>query len=320
MPAMLEPSRPIGVILMSFGTPATVDDVPDYLTRVRGGRPFPPAFVEEFKGRFRMIGGSPLLKITLAQAKALQELLNAAATPGERYSVVVGMRHAPPMIDEAMAHLAAVDRITDVVGIIMAPQQTPGVMAGYYAAAEAAKPVLGPQGRLRIAKAWHTVPVFLDGLSRRVREALDRLPAAERAAIPVVMSAHSLPKSVVALEPAYTRMLHDTAAAVASRVGLPKERWRFSYQSAGQSTEEWLKPDLKEVLPQIAKEGRKSVLIAPIQFLADHLEILYDVDIAARRDAEAVGLKLHRIEALNTAPELITALAEVVRRERSELR
>jgi ferrochelatase len=293
--------------------------VPDYLTRVRGGRPFPPEFVEDFKSRFRLIGGSPLLKITHAQAKGLQEILNATATPGERYQVVVGMRHAPPMIDEAMAHLAAVDGVQKVIAIIMAPQQTPGVMSGYYAAAQAAQPVLGSEGVLRIAPAWHTVPAFLDGLARRLREALDRLSPGECAAIPVVMSAHSLPKHVVSKEPAYTQMLHDTAAAVAARVGLSSNRWRFSYQSAGQSDEEWLKPDLKEVLPQIAKEGHKAVLIAPVQFLADHLEILYDIDIAAKRDAEAVGLKLHRIEGLNTAPELIAALAEVVRRERSAL-
>ena len=315
---MHDSPTPIGVMLMSFGTPATIDDVPNYLTRVRGGRPFPPEFVEDFKNRFRMIGGSPLLKITLAQAKALQDLLNASAKPGERYNVVVGMRHAPPMIDEAMAHLAAVDGVREVIGIIMAPQQTPFVMSGYYAAAEAAKPVLGPEGVLRMAKAWHTVPAFLDGLARRVREAQERFPASERATLPVVMSAHSLPKSVVSKEPAYTQMLHDTAAAVAARAGLSKAQWRFSYQSAGQSAEEWLKPDLKDVLPQIAKEGHKAVLIAPVQFLADHLEILYDIDIAAKAEAEKVGLKMARIEGLNTAPELIQALAEVVRRERSQ--
>lgn len=309
--------RVIGVMLMSFGTPATIDDVPDYLTRVRSGRPFPPAFVEEFKNRFRMIGGSPLLKITIAQANALQELLNKTAKPDERYRVVVGMRHAPPMIDEAMAHLA-VDGVQEVIAIIMAPQQTPGVMAGYYMAVEAQKAMLGPNGVLKVAKAWHTEPAFLDGLTRRVREALAKLSSNERETVHIVMSAHSLPKVAVAREPHYTKMLEETATTLATRLALPKNRWRFCYQSAGQaSTEEWLKPDLKEVLPQVAKESHKSVLIVPVQFLADHLEILYDIDIAAKADCEAVGLKMTRIEGLNTSIELIQALAEVVRRERT---
>jgi ferrochelatase len=163
-----------------------------------------------------------------------------------------------------------------------------------------------------VSEDWHMQPLFLRAVAERIREALEKFPPEERDEVQVLLSAHSMPKRVVEAEPAYIDSLTETAAAVAILAGLPKERWRFCYQSAGHTREEWLKPDFTDVMPQLRDAGTRHVLVAPVQFLADHLEVLYDIDIAARQQAEEAGVKFARIESLNTSPIFIKALAEVV--------
>ena len=306
----------IGIVLMSFGSAATPDDVPSYLASVRGGRAAPPDLVIEFQRRYEVIGASPLLRITLEQASVLETLLNSEAEEGESYRVVVGMRHAPPLIFDALAQLAS-EGIKQVIAIIFSPQYSPIIMNGYHRAIEVAKSSLGPDVTVQVARAWHTLPSFLDALGQRVLEALNRFPPEEREKVPVLMTAHSLPKSVVDREPEFVAQLQETAKAVADRVGLASSRWQFAYQSAGHTAEEWLKPDIKELFPDLIKAGHRSVLVAPIQFLADHLEILYDIDVAARAEAEKAGLRFSRIEMFNVMPEFIRALADVSHRELS---
>ena len=305
----------IGVVLMSFGSVTTPEEVPDYLSRVRGGRPIPKTVVVEMQRRYRSIGGSPLLRITREQASALEALLNDdAGEAAPAYRVTVGMRYAPPYVSDALSELAAAG-IRRVVGIIMAPQHSPIIMGGYHRAVDDARGGLPSDLDVRIAGAWHTVPSFLGALARRVEEALGGYSPADRDRVQVLMTAHSLPKGVVDREPEYLEMLRGTAAEVARRVGLSDDRWRFTYQSAGHSPEEWLKPDIAELFPLLARSGLRDVLVAPVQFLADHLELLYDIDVAAREQAEQAGLELRRIEAFNVMPEFIGALADVVRRE-----
>ncbi|MBI4299020.1 MAG: ferrochelatase [Chloroflexi bacterium] len=305
---------PVGVVLMSFGSPATLEDVPAYMASVRGGRPAAGELVTEFQRRYRVVGGSPLIRITLEQASALEVSLNAEAGKKGSYRVVVGMRHAPPLISEALTKLAS-EGIKRVIAIILSPQYSPIIMGGYHRAVEEASSVLGPYATVRVAGAWHQLPSFLDALAQRVSEALDRFSPQEREEVPVLLTAHSLPKSVVDREPGHIDQLKETAIAVAKRVGLSPDRWWFAYQSAGHTSEEWLKPDLKDLFPSLKAAGHPRVLVVPIQFLADHLEILYDIDIAARDEAEAVGLDLVRIESFNAMPEFIRALADVVHRE-----
>jgi len=301
-----------GVVLMSFGSPRTPAEVPAYLKSVRRGSDAPADTVAEFQRRYRLVGGSPLNRITAAQAAALEAALNEA---GEgRFHVAVGMRHATPWIAEAFEEMAH-QGIARVIAIIMSPQYSPIIMGGYHQAVEAARPVLGARGAVTIAGAWHTLPAFLEAMACRVREALDGLPESERATLPVIFTAHSLPRPVVDREPAYIDQLKETARLVAARVGLPPEQWQFAYQSAGHTAQEWLRPDIKELFPDLRQAGHTRVLIAPIQFLADHLEILYDIDIAAREEADAAGIQMRRIETFNTMPAFITALADVVRRE-----
>ena len=307
-------SPTIGIVLMSFGTVSTPDEVPEFLKRVRGGAEPTPEVVAEMRRRYTLIGGSPLTGITLDQASALEALLNNRSSDGERFRVVVGMRHAPPFVAEAFDTLAK-ESVKRVIAVILSPQHSPILMNGYHQAVAEAKGVLGQDASVTVAGPWHRLPSFIDALAHRVSEALDRLPEGERHTAPVVMTAHSMPKSVVDQEPEYLDMLRETARSVARKAGLAEGRWQLAYQSAGHAPVEWLEPDIKDLFPGLQARGYQSVLVVPIQFLADHLELLYDIDVAAREQAEEAGLALSRTEAFNTMPAFIEALANVVRRE-----
>ena len=326
---------PTGVLLMSFGAAATPQDVPSYLERVRRAKP-PPELVAEFQRRYRLAGGSPLVRNTWAQALALESLLESKdhlnspsrlphsssrrkpgpseATQKKRFTVSIGMRHTPPFIEEGFAQLVA-KGVSQVVGVILSPQYSPYIMGGYHRALEQAREAVALQLPMRVAGAWHTVPAFIDALARRVSDALDECPSAERDEVAVLMTAHSLPKAVADQEPDYLQQLRQTAGTVAQRAGLPPHRWQFAYQSAGHTPQEWLRPDIKELFPTLRQTGHRHALVVPVQFLSDHLEVLYDIDVAAREQAEESGIELRRIQTPCVMPELIQALAEVVRRE-----
>jgi ferrochelatase len=177
---------------------------------------------------------------------------------------------------------------------------------------EAVEKLKKEKNNLLIATDWHAEPFFIEALAEKVTEALDKFPSKIKDTVPVLFSAHSMPKRVIENEPNYINDLKDTAARVALLVGLPKKRWMFCYQSAGHTPEEWLKPDFADVMPELKAKGQTHVLIAPVQFLADHLEILYDVEIGAREQAEENNIQFARTESLNTSPLFIKALAYVV--------
>ncbi len=252
------------------------------------------------------------MRITREQAAALQEELNAQHPDGPTFSVTAGMRFAPPFIAEVAPEVA--DNAQTLVGIIMSPQYSPIIMSGYALALEEAIAGLHrPDLIVKISRDWHLQPYFLQAVAQRVREALDRFPTDIRDRVPVLLTAHSMPKRVVEREPDYIHNLKETAAAVAEQAGLAPNRWMFCYQSAGHTPEEWLKPDFADLMPELKAAGHTHVLIAPIQFLADHLEILYDIEIGAREQAEQYVIQLARTESLNTSPVFIRALAEVVK-------
>ena len=304
---------PVGVVLMTYGSAATAGEVPAYLASVRGGRPAEPALVEEFQRRYRLIGFSPLARITQAQGQALQEMLDAEQGRGA-YRVEVAMLHSEPGIDAVFQRLASAG-VKRVVGIVLSPQWSPIIMGGYTRSVDAAKLHLGEGAEVVVAGPWHLLPEFIEALSERVSEALARFPVQQRERVPVILTAHSLPQPVVDRDPEYLEQLMATVHAVVGRSKLERGRWQFAYQSAGHSPEEWLKPDLKDLFPGLRASGHREVLIVPVQFLADHLEILYDIDVAAREEAEEAGLEFHRIELMNTSPTFIRALAAVVARE-----
>jgi ferrochelatase len=290
-----------GVVLMTYGSPRDLEDVGAYMTRVRGGRVPDDDLLAEFRRRYTVIGMSPLVDITRSQATALGRAL------GPVFAVAAGMRFSEPTVADAVSDVVARGG-QRILGLILSPQYSETLMGGYRAALSGAANGLP----VRTVGAWHLNPAFVDVLASRIRLAL----AAYREPVPVLLTAHSLPRRVVDREPDYVQQLHDTANAVAAAADLPAEQWSFAYQSAGHTPEEWLKPDMLEVLPRLAEQGHRRVIVAPVQFLADHLETLYDIDVAGREQAATAGFEsFTRIDSPNAAPDFIDALASVVRGE-----
>jgi ferrochelatase len=289
----------LGVLLMTYGSPSSLEDVPRYLAAVRGGREPAPDLVAEFRRRYQVIGGSPLIPITQAQAAALEERLGGEAI------VRAAMRFSPPTIVEALRDLIN-NGVVETVGVVMSPQYSDLLMGGYRRAVDSACDEVGwPKSRLTVAGAWHTDPAFVQAIAERVRSA--------RVDEHVLLTAHSLPRRVVDQEPEYIDQLRETAQLVAARAGLGRGQWSFCWQSAGHEPGEWMKPDFADLMPQLAADGSRAVLVAPVQFLADHLEVLYDIDIGAREQAQSCGLEFARIQSLNADPLLIEALGNAVR-------
>jgi ferrochelatase len=285
------------VLLLAHGTPESLDEMPEYLTRVRGGRPPEPALLEEMRRNYAAIGGrSPLTDLTRAQADALRDQLG----PGSR--VYVGMRNWKPLIADALA-AAAADGAFDLVAVPMAPQYSTLSVGKYKEAVERATPA---GVRVRFVESWHDHPGLAFAFAEKVVEALQRAPGAA-----VVFTAHSLPVRVIEAGDPYPGQVARTAADVAARAGLPAHR--VAYQSAGRTAEPWLGPALDEALDELAEEGAARVIVAPIGFVCDHTEILYDIDVAAAAAARQRGLALSRTASLNTSPAFIRALADVVR-------
>lgn len=298
----------LGVLLMTYGSPAEdLHDLPEYLAGVRGGRSAPDELLREFRRRYELIGGSPLVRITREQAAALEDRLRA---DGVDAASAIGMRFSRPTVLDGLRILRH-RGCTAVSAIVMSPQHSDLLMGGYRRAIDAAVGELGSDAPMvHVAPAWYREPGFLKAVAERVRDGLESLPSGT----PVLLTAHSLPRRVAEAEPGYLEQLRQTAEGVADAAGVPAEQWHFCWQSAGHEPGEWMSPDFSDLLPRLRERGHRAVLVAPIQFLADHLEILYDVDIAARHQAEASGMEFRRIESLNTSPQFIAALASVARR------
>ncbi len=297
---MTHESRRRGVLLMTYGSPDSLDDVERYLTAVRGGRRPDDELLAEFRRRYEVIGGSPLIPITIRQAAALEAFL------GDGTMVRAAMRFSEPSIETSLRELVdhGVDR---VVGIVLSPQFSPLLMGGYARALEAAAASVGlAQGAWELAEAWHREPAFTAAIAGRIRETLAEVGReAGGEPVPVLLTAHSLPRRVADQEPGYLDQLAETAHAIAAAAGLAEDQWTFCWQSAGHEPGEWMKPDFADLMPELRNAGHRAVVVAPVQFLADHLEILYDIDIGAREQAEAAGLEFRRIASLNVEPRLI---------------
>ena len=303
---MIDTGAPRAVLLMTYGSPSSLDDVPRYLTAVRGGRAPDPDLAAEFRRRYEVIGGSPLIERTREQAAAVEQVL------GRGWIVRAAMRFSEPSIETVLRELAAAG-VREAAGIILSPQFSPLLMGGYGRAIEAARAAIGEGAPdVEVAPAWFDQPSFVQALADRVRAGLARLD--DDGSVPVLVTAHSLPRRVAEAEPDYLAQLQTSARLVAEAAGLDEERWTFCWQSAGHEPGEWMSPDFEDLMPRLAASGHDRVLVAPIQFLADHLEILYDVDIGAREQAETHGLRFERIASLNDDRGLAAALAAVGRR------
>jgi protoporphyrin/coproporphyrin ferrochelatase len=306
---------PTGVLLMAYGTPNSLDEVEPYYTDVRGGRAPTPELLAELKERYRLVGGrTPLLEISRAQADGLQRLLDAQA-PG-RYRVYLGMKHWHPYIAAAVRQMRA-DGIREALAVALAPHYSRMSIGGYISRIEDAQASLdGEPIRFRYVESWHDEPIFLEALATQVRAVLAASFAPEeRDGVFVLFTAHSLPERIREWDDPYQRELLATSRGVADLLGLPADRWDFAFQSAGRTPEPWLGPDILTKLRELAAAGRRTVLVCPVGFISEHLEIFYDIDYEARRLAEELGVHLERIEMLNATPPLLEALAAVVERQ-----
>jgi ferrochelatase len=276
------------VILMAYGSPPTADDVPAYLADIREGKPISPGAIEELQERYRRIGGrSPLDEITERQRAALERELG---TP-----VFVGMKHWRPRIAEAVeaALRGGADRL---VGLVLAPHYSRLSIAGYRERLEQA---LDGRTELVFVESWHDDPAFLDVLAGRVRRFDGH----------VIFTAHSLPERILRDGDPYRDQLLETSRLVAERAQLGD--WSFAFQSASATGEPWLGPDVLEELDGLAENGVQRVLVCPVGFVSDHLEILWDIDVEARERAAELGLEFERIESLNDDPDFVRALAGI---------
>ena len=295
----------VGVVVMAYGTPATPDDIEPYYTHIRRGRPPSPEELANLTERYDALGGvSPLAARTEAQLAAIQTGLDALS-PGE-YLVALGQKHASPFIEDAVAELAAagVERIT---GLVLAPHYSAASVGQYQERAAAA--CAEHDVPFDAINSWHLLPEYLDFLAAAVIEARAALPAAHK----VFFTAHSLPEKVLVGDP-YPDQLRESAEAVAERVGLaPWPDWSLSWQSAGRTADPWRGPDINVVIRELGATGRaEGVLVCAQGFVADHLEVLYDLDIESAKVAAESGLAFARTRSLNDDPDTMAALAELV--------
>jgi protoporphyrin/coproporphyrin ferrochelatase len=299
--------RPRGLVVMAYGTPTSADDVEAYYTHIRRGRAPSTEQLADLARRYAAIGGvSPLAERTRDQVAAIAAALDAGGS--RPWAVALGNKHAPPFIEDAVAQLAGAAP-DDLVGLVLAPHFSRGSVGEYHerAAAAARERGLAYVG----IDAWHDEPAWLDAQGKRVRAALGALPAKTK----VLFTAHSLPERVLDDDP-YPDQLLASATAIAQRAGLdPAHGWALAWQSAGRTPEPWRGPDVLDVIRDLAATGGvDGVLVCPQGFVSDHLEVLYDLDIDARREATESGLAFARTDSINDEPAVMAALAARVRR------
>lgn len=298
------------VLLLAFGGPEAPEEIRPFLAEVARGRTIPPARLEEVARHYaQMPGGrSPLPALTRVQARALEAMLAGINLP---LPVFVGMRHGRPSVAEALAAMAA-RGVRRAAGVILAAFRTEASWERYQRAVAEAR--ARTPGAPEVAFVPHVGahPLFVQAVADRAAAALAAVPAAARAATPLVFTAHSVPVAMAAASP-YVEDFHAAAAAVAARLG--HGRWCLAYQSrSGPPEEPWLGPDVDAVLRGLAAAGARHVVVVPIGFVCDHVEVLYDLDVEARATAAALGLQFHRATAVNDHPAFVAALADLVQR------
>ncbi len=300
------------VLIMAYGGPDSLDDIAPYLLDIRGGRPTAPEFVEEIRERYARIGGrSPLLEITRAQAAALEACLNAFSPSPDgapAYRVYVGMRHWKPYIREAVAQIAA-DGCRGGLAFCMTPQSSRMSTGAYLAKLREAESALQAPFQMEFVESWFAEPFLVNALAGKTRAALQKFPAETHADVHYLFTAHSLPASILSHGDPYPDQLRETARRVAGELGLAEEQWSFSYQSAGAAPGEWLGPSIEQILPEYARKGLRNILVTPVGFMADHVEVLFDLDIEAQEIAHHEGIHLERSQSLNASGDFIDGLA-----------
>jgi protoporphyrin/coproporphyrin ferrochelatase len=288
------------ILLLAHGSPESPADIPEFMKYITGGRPVPDTVIKEITHRYSLIGKSPLTEITMRQAEALQSKMGLP--------VYVGMRNWKPFISDAVQQITA-SGIEKVVAICLAPQNS-STSVGLYskALAEERKPGLSVQ----FVESWHDQPLLIQAFAERLEPVWRQASAEMGSALPVIFTAHSVPMRTIHAGDPYEKQVKETAQLVAQNIaGLTPELRHFAFQSQGMTGGPWLGPTVETVMLEQKKQGHKGVVIAPIGFVCDHVEVLYDIDINFRQFANEQQLKLWRPESLNTSPTFIAALAKL---------
>jgi len=287
------------VLLLAHGSPDSVEDVPEFLLRVTGGRPLRPQVIEEVRQRYSLIGHSPLTEWTLKQGELLARELGLP--------VYVGMRNWKPYIADTVRAMAS-DAVERAVAVCLAPQESRTSVGLYRSSLFTHSQIRFP---IDFVESWHAHPLLIKAFAEKLQAGL-AAAGYEAKRVPVIFTAHSVPQRTVAEGDPYERQAKETAALVAEAVSLAEDSWTFAFQSQGASGGEWLGPTVEETILALKAQDEHEVLIQPIGFLCDHVEVLYDIDIAFKQLAEKEGMRLRRTESLNDSPLLIAALADIV--------
>jgi len=302
---MSETSPCTAVLLLAYGGPDSLADVPAYLLDIRGGRETPQRLIDEITARYAQIGGrSPLLQITQSAARALS---HRTGLP-----VHTAMRHWHPYIKDVVARMRE-DGVCNLIVICMAPHYSGLSVGAYRRKLDEALATTGADMDVTFVESWGTQPEYLDGIAAMTRETQARFPEEMRGTVKVVFTAHSLPTTLLEAGDPYDAQVHETARLLAGRLNLPDDRWTVCYQSAARTGSPWLGPQIEELVPRLAAEGERSLIIAPIGFVADHVEVLYDLDIGVQEIAKRLSMRIERTPMLNDSEAMIAALATLVR-------
>jgi len=299
---------PIGVLIMAYGGPTSLAEIPGYLSDIRSGRITTPAVLEEITNNYRQIGGkSPLLEMSQRQIAAVAAQLDPAL-----FKCYMGMRHWSPWIEDVVRQMVE-DGITHAVSLVLAPHYSQLSIAKYQEKITDGLAMARGQIEFAHVASYHAAPKYIQALVNRVQEGINRWPVNERGGVHVVFSAHSLPVRIIKLGDPYDKQLRETAQLVAQQASLAEGQWSWSYQSAGRSPEPWLGPQIEAYIPELAARGIKNIVSVPVGFVSDHVEILFDIDIKAQAVARELGVRLERPPALNDDPLFIETLVDVVR-------
>lgn len=299
----MTPQTNSAVLLLAHGSPDRVAEIPEFLRYVTGGRPLPEAVVKEVQYRYGLIGTSPLTRITLKQGELLGREL--------KLPVYVGMRNWRPLIGDVVKQMQK-DGITRIVGICLAPQNS-RTSVGLYRGA-----LLGDSGsapfEVDFVDNWHDHPLLIKAFAEKLAAGWQRACDEAGARVPIIFTAHSVPERTITEGDPYEAQAKETASLVAMEVAsLTVDDWQFAFQSQGMSGGAWLGPTVENTIRGLKAKGHRAVFLQPIGFLCDHVEVLYDIDIAFRDFAEKEGMRLWRAESLNESPTLVAALADVAR-------
>jgi protoporphyrin/coproporphyrin ferrochelatase len=291
----------IAVLLLAHGTADSLDDIPEFMRHVTGGRPVPPQVIEEVRHRYSLIGHSPMNEITARQGELLAQKLGLP--------VYVGMRNWKPFIPDVVKTIAS-NGVEHVIAICLAPQNSRTSVGLYRKAVEGES---GPPFSLDFVESWHDHALLIEAFAEKLRARWSAACNEMNKPVPIIFTAHSVPARTIAEGDPYEKQTRETAQLVAQAAALSSADWTFAFQSQGMSGGAWLGPTVEDTVSDLKAQGHTGVCIQPIGFLCDHVEVLYDIDIGFREFAQKQGMRLWRAESLNESATLIEALAEVVR-------